>query len=104
MKSPLLKIIIIAIIMVIILWILVFKTPMGGFFNSVGAGLETVNKDSLRLVGTIVFINFAVIFGILGYIVSGQKGKNRFKWTFLCILFNFWAFLFLTFLPSEKDK
>lgn len=96
------KIVIILIAVLLILWVLIFKTPVGHFLNDSGTGLENMNKESLRLMGFIVMLNLSVIFGILGYIVSWQKDRSRWKWTLLCVLFNFWAFLVLTFLPSKK--
>ena len=103
MKQSILKIILIVIVMISIMWILIFKTPLGSMLNNAGEGLENINKNSLRLIGAMVFINLSAIFAISGYIMSKQKGKNILKWTLLCAAFNFVAFLFLIFSPTEEE-
>jgi len=83
------KIILIA--LVLILGIIFLIKPSYDFF----ALNQTFIKSKVIIVNVVGMTLLSLIFGCLGHRQAGQYGFSKFKWTFICILFNVWGYIYL---------
>ena len=51
-----------------------------------------------------LFLIIALIFGALGAVISGNKGRNQIIWFILCFLFPLISLIILALLPNLSER
>lgn len=99
------KIILVAIIIIFIIYLCVFKLGLGktlfAFFQNLDK--NTVNMSFINKINIIVVSSLSILCSFIGYFVARRKKRNRLFWTFVCLILNVWGLLLLV-LFSRKDN
>ena len=57
----------------------------------------------LRIFNILAMLTVMIIFSILGYLFSKQKGRNQLAWIVICFFLNLWGLIALWLLPDLNE-